>query len=63
MLALKNYVNDVAGITEPFLTDTQKQIADVDGEEGASLKDAVYILRYYTNSIAGLNPKWNEIIR
>lgn len=62
MLALKHYVNGVAGKKEELLNDVQKFVTDVDGVEGATLADTTYILRYYTKSIAGLKPTWPEVM-
>ncbi len=62
MLALKHYVNGVAGRKEELLNDVQKFVTDVDGKEGATLADTTYILRYYTKSLAGLKPTWADVM-
>lgn len=62
MLALKHYVNGVAGKKEELLNDVQKVVTDVDGVDGATLADTTYILRYYTKTIAGLKPTWAEVM-
>ena len=60
MLALKNYVEHMAGNAVEVLNEMQKYITDVDSSGNAELFDATYILRFYTKSFAGLDPEWKD---
>lgn len=61
MLALKNYVEHMAGNDVEVLNEMQKYITDVDSSGNAELFDATYILRFYTKSFAGLDPEWKDV--
>ncbi len=60
-LALQSYVVRLTGSVNDGLSEVQRTVLDVDGNGETVLEDAVYILKYYTQSFVGLTPDWDKI--
>ena len=62
-MALMIYANSAAGIDISGYTEEQLKAADVDEDGKISISDAAYILTFYAQNAAGMNPSWENILK
>lgn len=56
------YASDAAGIVIDGVTEEQRLAADINGDGSVTISDATAILTYYSETAAGLDPSWEDII-
>ena len=57
------YAYAAAGMDINGYTEEQLKAADVDEDGMITISDATYILTFYAQNAAGMNPSWEDILK